>query len=233
MKYLSIFAILFAMSFGASAAAVNTYDFAAQGNYQEYGYGLFDTSVATHALNGGNLDSGLQVSASNGYQLQNVAGFPAGTGYNYNAYIDGRSGGQDAGLGVCKTLTTGGQCTPSNDDNQVAGEYIHMVFGAATEILSLDFTGNHTAVSAGTELVYTLDSGLIWNTLAIGGETIGNFMTLNLLAINGTFDYTVNNGELYLAGMTTGVSAVPVPAAFWLFGTALIGFAGMGRRVTV
>ena len=29
------------------------------------------------------------------------------------------------------------------------------------------------------------------------------------------------------------VSAVPVPAAFWLFGTALIGFIGMSRRTKV
>jgi hypothetical protein len=30
-----------------------------------------------------------------------------------------------------------------------------------------------------------------------------------------------------------GVSAVPVPAAIWLFGTALIGFVGMSRRTSV
>lgn len=233
MKILGISTILFAMSFGANAAVISTYDFASQGNYQEYGYGLLDTDVTAHALNGGHLDGGLQVSATNGYQLQNVAGFPAGTGYNYNAYLDGRSGGQDAGLGVCKALTSGGQCTPSSDDNQLAGEYIHMAFGGVTEILSLDFTGNHTAVSAGTEFLYTLDSGLIWNTLAIGGETIGNFMTLNLMAVNGTFDYTVTNGEMYLAGMTTGVSAVPLPASIWLFGAGLLGFVGMGRRTEV
>jgi hypothetical protein len=29
------------------------------------------------------------------------------------------------------------------------------------------------------------------------------------------------------------VSPVPVPAAFWLFGTALIGFIGMSRRTRI
>jgi hypothetical protein len=29
------------------------------------------------------------------------------------------------------------------------------------------------------------------------------------------------------------LSEVPVPAAFWLFGTALIGFVGMSRRIKV
>jgi hypothetical protein len=30
-----------------------------------------------------------------------------------------------------------------------------------------------------------------------------------------------------------GISVVPVPAAFWLFGTALIGFIGMSRRTNL
>jgi hypothetical protein len=29
------------------------------------------------------------------------------------------------------------------------------------------------------------------------------------------------------------VSAVPVPAAIWLFGSALVGFVGMSRRTSV
>ena len=33
--------------------------------------------------------------------------------------------------------------------------------------------------------------------------------------------------------LNIAVSAVPVPAAVWLFGTALIGFVGMSRRTTV
>ncbi len=30
---------------------------------------------------------------------------------------------------------------------------------------------------------------------------------------------------------SVSVSAVPLPAAFWLFGTALFGFAGIGRKL--
>ena len=37
------------------------------------------------------------------------------------------------------------------------------------------------------------------------------------------------NTPEYLAAQLT-VSPVPVPAAFWLFGTALIGFVGISRR---
>jgi len=36
-----------------------------------------------------------------------------------------------------------------------------------------------------------------------------------------------------ISGQLPGVSNVPVPAAFWLFGTALIGFIGISRRTKV
>jgi hypothetical protein len=40
------------------------------------------------------------------------------------------------------------------------------------------------------------------------------------------------NGNAY-AGLNITFSAVPIPAAIWLFGTALIGFVGMSRRTSV
>jgi hypothetical protein len=40
-------------------------------------------------------------------------------------------------------------------------------------------------------------------------------------------DRTATNTPEYLKAT---ISTVPVPAAFWLFGTALIGFVGMSRR---
>lgn len=43
---------------------------------------------------------------------------------------------------------------------------------------------------------------------------------------------TGTNTSEYLAAELT-VSPVPVPAAFWLFGTALIGFVGMSRRTKI
>jgi len=36
--------------------------------------------------------------------------------------------------------------------------------------------------------------------------------------------------QLHLSDEARGIPAVPVPAAFWLFGTALIGFIGISRR---
>jgi len=40
-------------------------------------------------------------------------------------------------------------------------------------------------------------------------------------------------GAISHVSLYSGVSAVPVPAAVWLFGTALIGFIGMSRRTKV
>jgi len=39
--------------------------------------------------------------------------------------------------------------------------------------------------------------------------------------------------ELHLSDEAVGLPAVPVPAAFWLFGTALIGFIGISRRTNL
>ena len=43
-------------------------------------------------------------------------------------------------------------------------------------------------------------------------------------------DFWVGNGAISHVEIVRGISAVPVPAAVWLFGTALIGFVGMSRR---
>jgi hypothetical protein len=41
----------------------------------------------------------------------------------------------------------------------------------------------------------------------------------------------IEDGQMYLSDMT--VSPVPVPTAFWLFGTALIGFVSLSRRTSL
>jgi hypothetical protein len=45
--------------------------------------------------------------------------------------------------------------------------------------------------------------------------------------------FNVGGGQIQFNITVSSVSAVPVPAAFWLFGTALIGFVGMSRRTSV
>jgi hypothetical protein len=53
---------------------------------------------------------------------------------------------------------------------------------------------------------------------------------LNSIDMN---DFWPQNGAISHVEIFGSVSAVPVPAAIWLFGTALVGFAGMARRTKV
>jgi hypothetical protein len=46
-------------------------------------------------------------------------------------------------------------------------------------------------------------------------------------------DFWEGQGAISHVAIYGNVSAIPVPAAVWLFGTALIGFVGMSRRTTV
>lgn len=48
----------------------------------------------------------------------------------------------------------------------------------------------------------------------------------------GQYGIQISQMDDALAGITTGVSAVPVPAAVWLFGSGLLGLAGVTRRKT-
>lgn len=57
----------------------------------------------------------------------------------------------------------------------------------------------------------------------VGTSTV-DFSSTGTLYISG-IDYTSETGELF-----AGRGAVPVPAALWLFGSGLLGLAGMARR---
>jgi hypothetical protein len=63
-------------------------------------------------------------------------------------------------------------------------------------------------------------------------NAIGTSFTLT----NPGFVEFLNNDSLFsdnISGMSfrvSAVSAIPTPAAFWLFGTALVGFVGFSRR---
>ena len=228
MKRLALFLPLVLSGFATSVQAATVYDFAAQGNHVENAYAAFDTNPLVNA------DSiqpdGIVISASNGGGLPSVPGFVTASSSPAYAYMDGHWK-QDAGLGVCQSLTN--SC--GSDDNQMQGEFIHMVFDTLVEILALDITGNHEAVSQGTELWYSLDGGTSWAMEDIGGQVIGPALDLNVSWFTNTLDYTIKagpgGGEMYLAGMT--VNPVPVPAAFWLFGSALFGFIAVSRRTKV
>lgn len=198
----------------ATSANAAYYNFLAEGNTKEAGYSTFNTGTDSAST----MQSGLTITAS----------LNDGT-TAANAYMD--SGG---GLGVCKELDTFDQCDPRNDDNQQSSdEYIHMVFDDATEILGLTIQGDHQAVvgdgtNTHTYLNYSLD-GVVQTAIEISGANL-TFIALAANAGVTTLDYYItsnlNQAQIYVTSLTT----VPVPAAIWLFGTAILGLVGFNRR---
>jgi hypothetical protein len=218
MKQFLLLALLSVFSVFATANAMTTtYNFA--------------VDAADEAGHSSYVDNDLTVTASNGAGVV-ASGVAPNVGDRYWAYLDGPSGNTNTGgLGVCRQPN--GNCASMSDDNQMVDEYIHMRWDNVVNILNLNIQGDHVETIAGTNLRYSLDLGVSWADLPIAGLALAD-VPVNW--ISDSLDYhitglTGTSPEMYLASMK--VSAVPVPAAVWLFGTALIGFVGLGRRTNV
>jgi len=170
------------------------------------------------------------------------------------AYLDKGT----AGLGSCKdsssaNVATPGsganRCDPGSDDNVTDHEYLEFTFDEDVVVDNLWFNNNHNGGFGtnpdGSEDMVTIGVGLQGAALTDpGGVFPGTAFEVALGytdGVNGIGSFKVakgdrlwvafNNEQFYLSGMA--VSAVPVPAAVWLFGTALLGFIGYGRRTSV
>ena len=198
-------AIVTAILTPALAGAV-TIDFASLANVNERGYTVF-----THSQDGITL---------------NASGQSADGQTPYYAYLD--SG--NAGLGVCQQLTASLQCTPSSDDNVTYNEQLRLDFDQTVTLSEITFVnGNHgtafegvfeLAVDGGPATTYNL-THLFPTTLT--GQTF-DFINPNIAGGSNVS----NNYQFYIS--TVSISAVPVPAAAWLFGSGLLGLAGVARR---
>jgi hypothetical protein len=81
------------------------------------------------------------------------------------------------------------------------------------------------ALGALNDSAQSINQGF-WIQLGFGSKYVSYDNLGNEIPKSGT------NTPEYLAAQLT-VSPVPVPAAFWLFGTALIGFVGISRRTKI
>lgn len=145
------------------------------------------------------------------------------------AYLDwGR-----AGLGVCKDAfdvnssvsgSTANHCSPSSDDNVTNNEFLDFVFDQDVEV-DFWFNNNHDGgFDMGDQVTIAGMAYAVSEGYAGGANGIGSFF----VAAGNALRVEFNNEQFYVSGMK--VSAVPVPAAVWLFGTALAGLLGFGRR---
>jgi len=227
-KIICLFTLLGLASTSAHAATFNFGDYADGDNSNA---ATFSNSLSNSGLGEFGYDSysvtnaGITVTASGSYVDD------SGDTQDASAYLDSRFRNL-AGLGVCKTLSGTNQCNPSSDDNITHNETLTLVFDTTVSLDGLRFVnGEHFTNFSGDFLLRINNDDSLLHTLSLAefpllGSTvdfIGN--TFEFISLAGLS--SGSEEEFYLNTLT--VSAVPVPAAAWLFGSALFGFAGLKR----
>ena len=165
------------------------------------------------------------------------------------SYLDGPSGGKPGGLGVCKELS-GNQCADSGDDSIGRGESIMLNINKPVRVGNIYFTnGNHDDdffEFAGVN-IYIDDVKVIGNLFndAWGLTPVLSALADMVITESIKFEWAAapvaiackveeeckpldpNLSDFYIDGFG---KPVPVPAAVWLFGSALVGLTGLRRR---
>lgn len=212
--------ILLAGSLTVSAvASATTFDFAAIADGDN-----------SYGFTGGEFGAPSITFSKDGLTLV-ATGADANTGAPYNAYLDKTwthsGGGGQGGLGVCKVLS-GDQCTPGSDDNVTIAENLTLAFDTRVTISETIFrNGEHNP---------TFDGTAIFDLIIDGGPaaqySLVNIFTMDLTGT--TFEFlnlnTTDTDDFRFYISTMEVTAVPVPAAVWLFGSGLLGLVSVARR---
>lgn len=128
---------------------------------------------------------------------------------------------------------------------EVTGDYGNMTASGSANITSLGLSilGQDIQVdtNAGPNSMIDLSAlGLIGATLILNEQITDcsnsfcsmtvNALRLSLNGLNNLFDADIIIGHSYAEMSAENISAVPVPAAVWLFGSAMAGLAGFSRR---
>jgi len=147
-----------------------------------------------------------------------------------NAYLDSKFNNLFGGLGVCGTLDSTNQCNPTSDDNVTFDETLVLQFDQLVNIGTTTFNnGNHETLFSG-DFELSIDGGTAVT------YALTNLFTMDLIGTRFEFfnpnagggPTVSNNLQFYITSID--VTAVPVPAAVWLFGSGLLGLAGIARR---
>ena len=124
-------------------------------------------------------------------------------------------------------LTDAGSTSANNGVGPVDGDFLTL---DAVHAFSLDFlsSGNPQTIS-----IFDLGGSLLDSVLTPAGGFFGLISDTSIgrfLIVNGEFS-PGNNDRFFIDNFSAySVSPIPVPAAVWLFGTALIGLVGFSKR---
>ena len=218
-RILSILVFLGCFSLSAQAASVTF------SNFQHAGSDAIDYIVTVDDNTAGKLTFTYKVDMFSTFTVAKLTGFffdaedpSSATDGPYTA----------ANLGFID-FQPGTSCAQGFNTNQIMGP------GGCNTTLQL-------GAGAGSFESHMWDVGVAWKTNDLSLGQIGTFEVSNLGGLIGIGDI----GSIGLRGQeTTGsggsakefelasMNPVPVPAAIWLFGSALIGFVGMSRKTKV
>ncbi len=187
-----------------------------------------------------------------GYTLTSTGGnikFDRDYGYDGSSNTGCQSGGGNLECNTAGSGRRSGDGAGIGNDEITEGQTMSLMFDTAVRINSLEFLDlyDNRGNNMGREQATVSINGTVIDTVdAIGSNGDGGYAQLNLgglilglgekIELTAAFDISGifrDDGTNDYAFAAATVSAVPVPAAFWLFGTALIGFIGISRRTKV
>ncbi len=157
------------------------------------------------------------------------------------AYLDDLSGGNPGGLGVCQNLIGGGNndCAPSSDDNVTSGETLTLEFNFEVDLSDIVFRDGGHNQNFADDAVFDLAVTDIFNSTTVfsNEQLVPLFLSGSSLKGYKFSFINTNNSDtdpyvFYIAelnAVSTGKTVIPVPAAVWLFGSALVGLIGVAR----
>ena len=231
-------AVLLATAGAASAATLN-FGFGTGGSPSTTGFSVESvTPVGGTTIPAGAIDGGGNIVDEFGADelLLDIDGLAIDVRVSDGSgapYFDEEFQNRVGGLGNCRTLTSSAQCNPSSDDN--------LTIGSGEEILLEFFTDAGAPVEASFgEFTFRDDEHFL---IASGSVEVTHDDGVSLISVvNGIGDLSVIGPSAFLlfegqspSGSTqnyyiTIANVVPLPAAVWLFGSALGLLGWAGRR---
>lgn len=214
-KFITILSlVLFAVA-GSQAAVAANFDFVSYADvdgdsdgHLEWGYSAFSVT-----------ESGIGLTATGKYS-DGMGGWN-----DAFAYLDQGN----AGLGVCKNITVGNQCVIGSDDNVTPGEKLILAFDQVVSLDEVIFRDGGHGQSFSGDFQLSIDGGALMS-YALTASFIEPLVGQKFEFFNNNSN-TSNAYQFYID--TANVSAVPIPAALFLFTPALLGFFGMRKKLEV